>query len=220
MLVEHLPNGFGGNMGQIRLAQRLPQQHERPRRRLILVAIRHPLHFGQNACLLRTGVRRFATSTSSNGEGCQTVSIEALDQLAHAVSAFQPSFSRGLRKALSTCYCHQGIRSPHHIDTLTTRVDQPTQLFLFLLAQGTQGIFLRRSHERFPSFSLLILPLLHPPTTHLPVDQSVCSCKVIRSSPVRTSQIFRVSSLEQEIIHSPEGLTAHPFTESVCPCKV
>jgi hypothetical protein len=67
--VQHFSNGLGGDVGQRFLAQRLPQGHQRLGRRLILVSIRLPLHFGQDARSRRAGVGDFATLSSGNPEG-------------------------------------------------------------------------------------------------------------------------------------------------------
>src|SRR5947207_3439664 len=61
--MQDLANGFFGDMRQSLLTQRLPQCHQRPRRRLILSAIGWALHFRQDTRLLLAGVRRLAPSS-------------------------------------------------------------------------------------------------------------------------------------------------------------
>ncbi len=63
MLMEYLTNGFFGDVEQRLLAQRPPQCHQRPRRRLVLFSIGLPLHFGQDQRLRLSRVRRLAPSS-------------------------------------------------------------------------------------------------------------------------------------------------------------
>ena len=72
--------------------------------------------------------------------------IEALDQLADTISAFQISLSGSLRKALSPCDRQQRFRSTTHIQSLAARFDYSTQFTLFLLAQRAQRLFLGLYH--------------------------------------------------------------------------
>src|SRR6202158_4066046 len=79
--------------------------------------------------------------------------IEALDQLAHAACLFEARHTCRLRKGLRGCYREQRSGSSRYIYPFTTRFDDTLQFTLFLRAQGTQRMFLRVSHGRFPSFS-------------------------------------------------------------------
>src|SRR5439155_17339650 len=101
--MQYLANGFFGDMRQSLLTQRLPQRHQRPRRRLILTAIGGALHFRQDARLLLAGVRRLAPSSRRYVEHLQTALVAPLDHLAHSLSA-QAHLLPCRREAPSRCY--------------------------------------------------------------------------------------------------------------------
>jgi hypothetical protein len=57
-------------MGQRLLAQRCPQQQQRPGRGLILFSIGLSLHFGDDTRLLLARVRRLAASSCGDRQRC------------------------------------------------------------------------------------------------------------------------------------------------------
>jgi hypothetical protein len=136
--MQDVTDGFVGDVRQIRGSQRLAQQGERPGGGLVLLALRRALDLGQDTCLLRARVARFATTTLRNREGCQAVGIEALHQLAHAARLFEACHSCRVRKGLSCHHRKQRLGSSRHVYSFTARFDNPTQFPLLLLAQGTQ----------------------------------------------------------------------------------
>src|SRR5947207_14284855 len=99
--MEDLTNGFGTNVRQIALAQRSTQGHQRPGACLILLAIRLALHFGENACLLRAGVGRLATTPCGNGKGEEAALVEAIYQSTDGIIAFVSDNDRCLGIAYS-----------------------------------------------------------------------------------------------------------------------
>lgn len=87
MFTQHVANGSVGDVRQSALAQGSSQRRERPGRRLILLPIGHPLHLGQDACLLLAGVEPFAAATGGDEQGRQPMFVEALHQLAYPIPA-------------------------------------------------------------------------------------------------------------------------------------
>src|ERR1700687_3995199 len=110
--------------------------------------------------------------------------IEALDQLAHAACLFEARHTCRLRKGLRGCYREQRSGSSRYIYPFTTRFDDTLQFTLFLRAQGTQRMFLRVSHGRFPSFS--------PSFYHLrfPTDMQSLADPLVARDPEKVSALL------------------------------
>ncbi len=85
--MEHLTNGFSANVRQSALAQRPAQGQKLPGARLILLVIRLALHFGENACLLRSCIRWLATTTNCDREGEEAALVEAAHQSTDGIMA-------------------------------------------------------------------------------------------------------------------------------------
>ena len=144
--MQHLTNRFGRDVGEIRLAQRISQRHQRPGGRLIFFSIGGPLHFRQDACLLLARIRRLATSTCRNRERRQAVFIKALDQLAHSVSALESCLRGSPGKGLTRRDAKQHLGSPYHVQSFAAGFYQPSHFSFFLLAHCAQWMFLGLCH--------------------------------------------------------------------------
>jgi hypothetical protein len=103
----------------------------------------------------------------------QPVFIEALPQLAHAISALQPCFVGVLQKGLSCRDCQERFGLPNPIEPLARRYHQPLHFSLFLAHS-------RRSMDLsgVVSFSFSF-PSLPQPTISEPLQ--LCNCELTHS---------------------------------------
>jgi len=150
--VEDAPDGVGTDAGQPVWSETecSLQDGERPRRRLVLVAIRCPTNLPQDALLFGDAVALWLTATVSELGGSQPFPVEPSDQLCHSIATLATRRMARFGEAVASGYREQGFGSSDLGSGRGVRAAEVFQLGKFVGAEGAQGILLTAWHERAP----------------------------------------------------------------------